>query len=98
MRLGLLLIGLLVFSSSGASLTVIINSADWRDVFSGMHYAALSGARGLYLRRVLHGDQILEKISIFETDILYLESSDTPFSLDFYDKLEERNLNVEKLT
>jgi len=84
---------------------VLINSKDWRDVYSGMVYANLNGDKSNFLTSTKHSTIILGAISK-ESDIFLINSRDEPYIKSYratilasgYDSVEDittRNSNLD---
>lgn len=87
---------------------VIINSADWRDVYSGSQYGNLIGTPNHFLVSTKHSTILLYSIPTTEKSILVLSSRERPFIVGYPDILRSRgytqpeeirssNLNLELL-
>ena len=69
---------------------VIVNSADWRDVYSGMQYANLIGVPSNFLVSTKHSTILLYSIPTTEKSILVLSSRERPFVVGYPDILRSR--------
>lgn len=69
---------------------VIINSADWRDVYSGTQYANLNGIPNHFLVSTKHSTILLYSIPTTEKSILVLSSRERPFVVGYPDILRSR--------
>lgn len=86
-----LLILLPVISAADFS-HVIINSEDWKDVYSGMHYATLNDVQSDFLVSVNHAKLILGSISK-TNDVMVLSSRDKPFAFNYPDMVESEGFS-----
>ena len=77
---------------------VIVNSADWRDVYSGMLYANLLGTPNHFLVSTKHSTILLYSIPTTDKNILVLSSRERPFVVGYTDILRSRGYdNPEEL-
>jgi len=87
---------------------VIINSQDWRDVYSGLQYGALAGTPSNFLVSTKHSTILLYSIPTAQKNILVLSNRERPFVVGYEDILRSRgytepeevrsqNLNLELL-
>lgn len=87
---------------------IIVNSQDWRDVYTGTQYGYLTGVPANFLVSTKHSTILLYAIPTEREEILVLSSRDRPFIVGYeailqsrgYDSPEEvraRNLNLELL-
>lgn len=90
--LALLLSLTLLFSVSSAKV-VVVNSRDWKDVYSGVMYADYKGLSSTFLNSE-SPDAVLKTIPKGE-EILLLESSTQPFIPDFENLLKSQGYKVE---
>ncbi len=93
----LLLIGLTAGSALAAPDQVIVDSADWQDVYSGMHYAGFSGLPSKFLISSEHAPVLLTILDISRKNVLLIESDKTPFAFGYKSSLEAANFNVEEI-
>lgn len=76
--------------ASGADFTqVIANSEDWKDVYSTMHYATLSGAAKDFLVSTRHGPVLLNGITK-DNKVKIISSRNVPFVFNYGDMVEAR--------
>ncbi len=94
---------LAAFLASGASaLTedeinrVIINSADWRDVYSGIMYANLGGKSSSFLVSTRHSMLLINQLDNRQKNILVISSKKNPYVVGYKPLLESRNFIVEE--
>lgn len=104
----LVLAALLAVQGVIAQDQIIINSQDWRDVYTGMQYGHLTGVPSNFLVSTRHSTILLYSISTDKDEILVLSSRNRPFITGYesilrsrgYDAPEEiaaSNLNLELL-
>lgn len=98
MRLQLLLAILLVLAALPAAdaTTVVINSADWMDVYSGTEYAALTGASS----RFMTGKQyvaILNQVIPRTEHVTVIESQKVPFSINLAGNMGRTGYSTETI-
>jgi len=62
---------------------VIVNSADWRDVYSGLLYARLDGKQGHFLTSTRHASIILGSISRASESIEVFTSRNNPYIANY---------------
>jgi len=82
---GSLLVYLVVLSSTVLALEgthIIVNSENWKDVYSSMLYASLSGRAHSFLTSTSYGPIILDGIST-ENSIGVITSTETPFIINY---------------
>lgn len=75
---------------------VIINSRDWKDVYSGLQYGYLSGSQPYFLVSEKHGSVILNEIAP-DADVEVLSSDKVPFVLGYESFLRDRGYNATEL-
>jgi len=95
----LLLIGFpsVVLAQSTAT-RVLVNSADWKDVYSGMLYANLNNYQGYFLTSTRHGTIILYSIPKGFEPVEIISSRTNPFVLNYKSILENDGYrNVDEL-
>ncbi len=87
---------------------IIVNSQDWRDVYSGSQYGVLTGVPNNFLVSTKHSTILLYAIPVDRDEILVLTSRQQPFIVGYEDILRSRgytnpteirsaNLNLELL-
>lgn len=76
---------------------VIINSADWRDVYTGMLYASLEGHDSLFFRSEYDADSIISRIPKVDPSVILIESELIPFVPGFDKELENEGFTVQKV-
>ena len=85
-----LLIALVTLPTALALDQIIINSQDWRDVYSGTLYGNLLGVPNNFLVSTKHSTILLYSIPVDRDDILALSSRDRPFIVGYEDILRSR--------
>ncbi len=93
-------IGILALLAVPATATeqVIVNSADWRDVYSAMLYASLEGKKGHFLTSERHARIILPSIPRTSESIEVFSSRNNPFIVGYESLLESEGYqNIEEL-
>ncbi|MBR9700823.1 hypothetical protein GOV11_03080 [Candidatus Woesearchaeota archaeon] len=102
---GLLLVLLLTVSFVAAADHIIVNSQDWRDVYTGSQYGYLTGTPSNFLVSTRHSTILLYAISTDKDEILVLSSRSQPFitgyesillsrGYDSPEEVRESNLNL----
>jgi hypothetical protein len=89
-RLWWLVAVLLLLPQAYAIDHIIINSQDWRDVYTGVQYANLGGTPSNFLVSTRHSTILLYSIPTEREDILVLSSRDAPFIVGYRDILLSR--------
>jgi archaellum component FlaF (FlaF/FlaG flagellin family) len=69
---------------------ILINSQDWRDVYTGTQYANLVGTSSHFLVSTKHSTIVLYSIPTSEENILVLTNKDRPFIVGYPDILRSR--------
>ncbi|HJX05879.1 MAG TPA: hypothetical protein VJ461_04150 [Candidatus Nanoarchaeia archaeon] len=69
---------------------VLINSADWKDVYSGILYANLLGVPNSFLTSTPHGAIILYEIPTDRKNIQIITSADKPFVVGYESLIRSR--------
>jgi hypothetical protein len=98
--LPLVLFLLIIVACVSAKETIIINSREWKDVYSGMIYGNLVGTRPMFLTSEKHSTLILNSFNS-EDELIILTSKKTPFIFGYestvrakgYENVEERILS-----
>jgi len=75
----LVLFSLLVVQSTFAVDHIIVNSQDWRDVYSGMQYGYLTGTPANFLVSTQHSTILLYSVPVESDEVLVLSNKDRPF-------------------
>jgi len=95
------LIFLLLFSLAPGALAapdqVVVNSADWQDVYIGMHYAGFSDLPSKFLISSDHGPVLLTILDKSQKNVLLIESNKTPYAYGYKSTLEAANFTVEEI-
>lgn len=89
MKKTVLLIIILLFALNAFADQIIVNSADWKDVYSGMLYGSLKGETAGFLVSDKHSTLILGTIPK-GTSIRAISSADAPFVVGYKSILESR--------
>ncbi len=85
-----LLLAVAFIPSAFAADHIIINSQDWRDVYSGTNYGNLVGTPNNFLVSTKHSTILLYSIPVERDEILVLTSRDQPFFVGYEDVLRSR--------
>jgi len=93
----LFLLAGITISASAASDQVVINSADWQDVYLGAHFASLNNINAKFLVTSEHAAILLQTLDKNKKNILLIESNKTPFVFSFKNNLESAGFTVEEL-
>lgn len=93
----LFLLAGVTISASAASDQVVINSADWQDVFLGAHFASLNNINAKFLVNSEHAEILLQTLDKNKKNILIIESNKTPFVFSFKTNLESAGFSVEEI-
>jgi archaellum component FlaF (FlaF/FlaG flagellin family) len=102
------LLVLALFPAAFAVDHIIVNSQDWRDVYTGIQYSYLTGTPGNFLVSTKHSTILLYSIPTDQDEVLILTSRERPFVVGYEDILRSRgydapdevrsnNLNLELL-
>jgi len=76
---------------------VVINSKDWRDVYSGTIYAHLNDLEVHYIAEETHGLQLIDEVLKRNLkSVLLIESEDKPYVFGYKPKLEDVGFEVEE--
>ncbi len=95
---------LVLISSSAYALTedeiqrVIINSADWRDVYSGVMYSNLQGKTSNFLVSTRHSTLLINQLDKNQKNTLVVSSKKNPYVVGYRPLLESRGFVVEEIT
>ncbi len=90
---------LLSVTTVTAAQQVIVNSGDWRDVYSGMLYASLEGKQGHFLTSTRHARLILGGIPRSSESVEVFSSNSQPFIANYEGVLvAEGYQNVDETT
>lgn len=76
---------------------VVVNSKDWRDVYSGLLYAGLMGENSKFLIAEGHA-LILDRFLDSRLPVLAIESSSQPMAFGFASLLESKGFQVQKVS
>ncbi|MCX9083920.1 MAG: hypothetical protein OIN87_03870 [Candidatus Methanoperedens sp.] len=100
LKRGLLVLFLLYFITGNAIAAtdqVIVNSADWQDVYSGALYAGLEGIPAKFLVTSDQAPFLITTLERSRRNILLVESSANPFAFGYKSSLEAARFNVEEI-
>lgn len=88
---------LLLLPFAAAQDQVVINSKDWRDVYTGAIFASLLGIDSHYVAEESQGLMLIrEVLNKGETSVLLVESASEPFVFGYTKKLEDAGFTVEE--
>ncbi len=73
---------------------VLINSASWEDVYSGMLYAGFTDVPARFLLSEGHGTQIMDDFDRSVRQILLIESTRVPYALNYEYRLTSEGFRV----
>lgn len=76
---------------------VIINSRDWKEIYSGMNYASLVGVDGSYIIEESRATLFLDAIDKTKPNITLIESKDNPYVKGYKNTLEGKGFQVSQL-
>ncbi len=85
-----LMLALALLPGALAADHIIINSQDWRDVYSGTNYGNLVSTPNNFLVSTRHSTILLYSIPVERDNILVLTSRDRPFIVGYEDILRSR--------
>jgi hypothetical protein len=89
---------LLVLSTVSAVDHVIVNSEDWRDVYSSVMYAKLDGTPHNFLVSDRHSRILAQTLNRGKDEVQVIESLDTPFVVGYGSVLSSIGFSVEDIT
>lgn len=95
---------LIILSSTAYALTeeeiqrVIINSADWRDVYSGVMYSNLQGKTSNFLVSTRHSTLLINQLDLGQKNTLVVSSKKNPYVVGYAPLLESKGFVVEEIT
>jgi len=75
---------------------VVVNSQDWRDIYSGMLFASLQKDEGNYIVNEDHGT-LLKELLDQEKQTLVIESDAQPYIRGYHTNLQAKGLTVETM-
>lgn len=81
---------LLLTAVSAEPTTIVVNSGDWHDVYSGMLYGSLTGIESKFLVSQRHGAIILYSIPTDEPEVQIYSSQSQPFVFGYEAFMEGR--------
>jgi len=91
-----ILFSLVIVSTSILADDVIINSKEWKDVYSGMQYGFLSGKEPKFLTSERHSTLILNEIPIGDNNIEVYSSRRNPWVIGYESLLKSRDYTAEE--
>ncbi|MCX9027936.1 MAG: cell wall-binding repeat-containing protein [Candidatus Methanoperedens sp.] len=86
-----------ILNASAAPDQVVINSADWQDVYLGAHYAGFINIKSNFLISSEHASTLIESLEINKKNILLVESNKAPFAFSYKNSLEGAGFTVEEI-
>ena len=90
----ILLVILSINTASAEVDQVIINSADWQDVYSGMLYASLGGVPSKFILSEQHSTIIIPVLDKSLTDVYLIESTSVPYTINYKNRLKDNGYSV----
>jgi hypothetical protein len=100
LKRGLIVLLLIYFTAGNAIAAtdqVVVNSADWQDVYSGALYAGLEGIPAKFLVTSEQAPFLITTLERSRRNILLIESSTNPFAFGYKSSLGAANFNVEEI-
>lgn len=92
-----LLAGLPILNSSAVPDQVVINSADWQDVYLGAHYAGFNNIQSNFLISSEHAPVLLQTLDTNKNNVLLVESDKAPFAFSYKTSLEGAGFTVDEI-
>jgi hypothetical protein len=92
-----LLAGLPILNASAVPDQVVINSADWQDVYLGAHYAGFNNLKSNFLISSEHAPVLLQTLDINKRNVLLVESDKAPFVFNYKTDLEGAGFTVDEI-
>jgi archaellum component FlaF (FlaF/FlaG flagellin family) len=92
-----LLAGLPILSVSAIPDQVVINSADWQDVYLGAHYAGFNNIKSNFLTSSEHAPVLLQTLEKYKNNLLLVESDKAPFAFSYKTGLEGAGFTVDEI-
>ncbi|PWB51270.1 MAG: hypothetical protein C3F06_10660 [Candidatus Methanoperedenaceae archaeon] len=83
--------------ASAAPDQVVINSADWQDVYLGSHYAGYNNIKSNFLISSEHAPVLLQTLDTSKVNILLVESDKAPFAFRYKNVLEGAGFTVDEI-
>lgn len=83
--------------ASAAPDQVVINSADWQDVYLGAHYAGFNNIKSNFLISSEHAPVLLQTLDNNKVNILLVESDKAPFAFRYKNVLEGAGFTVDEI-
>jgi len=93
-----LLLALYAITSVSAVDTVIVNSEDWRDVYSTINYGNLMGYPKNFLVSDRHSRILAETLDRNKKDIQLISSMTVPFVVGYSSVLRDAGFNVDEIS
>lgn len=92
-----LLAGILIPGAAASPDQVVINSADWQDVYLGAHYAAFNNIKSNFLISSEHASIVPETLDTTKKNVLLVESDKAPFAFNYKTNLEGAGFTVDEI-
>jgi archaellum component FlaF (FlaF/FlaG flagellin family) len=92
-----LLAGLPILGASAVPDQVVINSADWQDVYLGAHYAGFNNIKSNFLISSEHAPVLLQTLEKYKNNVLLIESDKAPFAFSYKTVLEGAGFTVDEI-
>ena len=92
-----LLAGISILSASAAPDQVVINSADWQDVYLGAHYAGFNNIKSNFLINSEDASILLENLDASKKNLLLVESDKAPFAFSYRNSLVGAGFTVDEI-
>jgi len=92
-----LLAGIPILGVAATPNQVIINSADWQDVYLGAHYAGFNNIKSNFLISSEHSPVLLQTLDTNKANILLVESDKAPFAFRYKNVLEGAGFTVDEI-
>ncbi|MFZ3384261.1 MAG: hypothetical protein WA144_10070 [Candidatus Methanoperedens sp.] len=93
----LFLLGISILSASAAPDQVVIDSADWQDVYLGAHYGGFNNIKSNFLINSEHASILPGTLDTTKKNILLLESDKAPLAFSYKTSLEGAGFTVEEI-
>jgi hypothetical protein len=92
-----IVLGLMCSAGTVKATHVVINSADWKDVYTGIMYAELKGYDPVFFVSEYDSADIIGRLPVVEPNVILIESDDVPFVPNFELELEKEGFRVHKV-
>ncbi|MDL5502019.1 MAG: cell wall-binding repeat-containing protein, partial [Candidatus Methanoperedens sp.] len=76
---------------------MVINSADWQDVYLGAHYAGFNDIKSSFLISSEHASIVPGTLDTTKKNVLLLESDKAPFAFNYKTNLEGAGFTVDEI-